>query len=543
MKRKTLFSLLLALAALALGVLFIGLPALVDAQGPEPQAALGTAFTHQGYLTDDGSPANGIYDFQFKLYDAPSNGTQVGSTATKDDVTVTDGLFTVELDFGSGVFDGTARFLEIGVRTGDSTDPYTILSPRQALTPVPYALALPGLWTEQNATSPNLIGGYSGNSVTEDVVGATIGGGGASDDPNGVTGDYGTVGGGRGNTASGPVATVGGGVSNLVTGTYATVGGGYHNAADGFATTVGGGKENSASGYIATVGGGWANTVSDWLATVGGGWRNTASGYAATVGGGVDNTASGHDATVGGGAFNTASGDSATVGGGAFNTASGHHATVGGGLHNTASGSYATVGGGYYNTVSGYVATVGGGDTNEASGYYATVGGGRGNTASGYYATVGGGQYNAAQGFVSFAAGRRVKANHDGAFVWADSQDFDFASTAINEFSARATGGARFVLAIDDRGNPTWTCSVSNGGWWSCSSDRDLKENLIVVDGYETLVRLSRVPIFTWNAKGQDPSIRHMGPMAQDFYAAFKVGEDDRHIATIDLDGVALAAI
>jgi hypothetical protein len=65
----------------------------------------------------------------------------------------------------------------------------------------------------------------------------------------------------------------------------------------------------------------------------------------------------------------------------------------------------------------------------------------------------------------------------------------------------------------------------------------------VLVDGTETLERLSQVPIFTWNAREQDPLVRHIGPMAQDFYATFEVGQDGRHIATIDLDGVALAAI
>jgi hypothetical protein len=63
------------------------------------------------------------------------------------------------------------------------------------------------------------------------------------------------------------------------------------------------------------------------------------------------------------------------------------------------------------------------------------------------------------------------------------------------------------------------------------------------VDGQEVLARLAEMPISTWNYRAQDPSIRHVGPVAQDFYAAFEVGRDDRHIATIDLDGVALAAI
>lgn len=107
-----------------------------------PQAPLSTAFTYQGRLTDGGSPANGQYDFEFKLYDDPSSGAQVGSTIVKDNVNVAEGIFTVQLDFGaaSAILNGDARYLAIGVRPGSSTGAYTSLTPRQALTPTPYAL-------------------------------------------------------------------------------------------------------------------------------------------------------------------------------------------------------------------------------------------------------------------------------------------------------------------------------------------------------------------------------------------------------------------
>jgi hypothetical protein len=103
-----------------------------------PQAANGTAFTYQGRLTDGGAPANGIYDIRFILYDAAVGGAQVGSIATKEDITVSAGLFNVTLDFGS-IFNGTALFLDIAVRPGASSGQYTALTPRQALTPAPYA--------------------------------------------------------------------------------------------------------------------------------------------------------------------------------------------------------------------------------------------------------------------------------------------------------------------------------------------------------------------------------------------------------------------
>ena len=75
------------------------------------------------------------------------------------------------------------------------------------------------------------------------------------------------------------------------------------------------------------------------------------------------------------------------------------------------------------------------------------------------------------------------------------------------------------------------------------TSDRNVKENFAPVDGRDILERLSTIPIEAWNYKNQDPSVRHIGPMAQDFYAAFGVGADDKYIATVDADGMALAAI
>ncbi|MBI1816623.1 MAG: hypothetical protein HYR72_16725 [Deltaproteobacteria bacterium] len=104
-----------------------------------------TAFTYQGQLTDGAAPANATYDLQFKLFDAASNGTQKGGTNTKDNVSVANGLFTVQLDFGA-VFDGNARYLELGVRPGASTGGYQMLLPRQALAPAPYALFSAAPW-------------------------------------------------------------------------------------------------------------------------------------------------------------------------------------------------------------------------------------------------------------------------------------------------------------------------------------------------------------------------------------------------------------
>jgi len=125
---------------LAILVMALGLFASpVELAGAAP---MGTAFTYQGRLIDANKPADGLYDLQFKLYDDNVTGTQKGSTITVNELDVVDGSFIVYLYFGSDVFDGDARWLEIGIRPGEQKDPnaYTTQSPRLEVTPTPYAL-------------------------------------------------------------------------------------------------------------------------------------------------------------------------------------------------------------------------------------------------------------------------------------------------------------------------------------------------------------------------------------------------------------------
>jgi hypothetical protein len=100
--------------------------------------AQGTAFTYQGRLNDGTNPATGLYDFQFSLSNAPSGGSQVGSTLTETALAVTNGLFITSLDFGS-VYTGSSFWLGISVRTNGAGS-YVGLSPLQPLTPTPYAI-------------------------------------------------------------------------------------------------------------------------------------------------------------------------------------------------------------------------------------------------------------------------------------------------------------------------------------------------------------------------------------------------------------------
>jgi hypothetical protein len=507
------------------------------------------------------------------------------------------GLFTVQLNdrdqFGANAFTGSARWLQIAVQcTGDSS-PTTL--PRQQLTAAPYALhatstgALQGRPVSTAAPSPgqvlkwdgsawspgtdntggaggsfwsltgnsgadpttnflgttdmmaltfrvsntvayriapavdpsfgfapNLIGGSGANSIAPGLYGATIGGGGVAEAPNVITG----------------------------TGNYATVSGGESNTASDFNATVGGGFNNSAIKNGATIGGGGENIADGNFATIGGGVINTASGEDAVVGGGLGNQASGFMATIGGGTHNSANSAGAFVGGGNQNNAGSPYATVGGGLHNSASGAGAFVGGGGFNG-----ATFAG---NTASGNATTVGGGYDNRASGNWATIPGGLGNGAVMSYTLAAGRRAQANHDGVFVWGDSTNADIHSSGKDQFIVRANGGIAFVTATVDF-TPTLGAGVfittstraylSTGGMWTNASDKNLKANFAQVDARDILARVSSLPVQTWNYRAEDANVRHIGPTAQDFYAAFNVGRDDKSIGTVDADGVALAAI
>lgn len=102
-----------------------------------PGRAIGSPFSYQGFLEDGGSAANGAYDLQFVLQDA--GGGPIGTAIAVEDVPVTNGVFTVLLDFGVAAFTGADRFLQIGIRPGASSGAYTVLSPRTAVTAVPYA--------------------------------------------------------------------------------------------------------------------------------------------------------------------------------------------------------------------------------------------------------------------------------------------------------------------------------------------------------------------------------------------------------------------
>jgi hypothetical protein len=450
----------------------------------------------------------------------------------------------------------------------------------------------------QNTSSggSSTVGGGIGNTSSQEY--ATVGGG----QNNTSSGESATVGGGYGNT-SGPYATVGGGDQNTSGGVYSTVAGGTRHMASGPGSVIGGGGYdgtyilgNTASGGASTVAGGLNNSALYLYDTVGGGRQNTSGGGSSTVAGGYSNSANGPGSVVGGGGY-----DGTTISG---NIASGAACTIAGGLGNVTGNDYATVGGGNNNNANDG-STVGGGVGNSSSGGWATVGGGINNQATNSYATVPGGVDNVAGGLFSLAAGDLAQALHQGAFVWADSQGSPFASTANDQFCIRAQGGVKidnstsidfgnqtrqmlelyrdptstYIFGIGVQSSTFYSRTGTNGGfaWYeggihndnqdnagggitlmtldssgnlrtttgviASLSDRNSKSDFQTVNAQDVLARVAALPVMTWRYKTADAAQRHMGPMAQDFYAAFNVGLDDKSICTIDEGGVALAAI
>jgi hypothetical protein len=481
-----------------------------------------TAFTYQGRLNDGVNPANGNYDFRFRVASDPFANNYVGGNVFTNALPVSNGLFTVALDFG-GIFNGSNYWLEIAVRT-NGVGGYATLSSLQPLTPVPYAIMAnsaenllgPLSSTQLSGAVPsaNLSGTYSGavnfnnggNSFTGNggglinVNAATFGGLGANQfwmtagNSNTIAGTnfLGTVDnqplelragniravrlepGTNSYGASGAPNVIGGAPNNFVDGGIigATIAGGGAANMTGFLAgpssnhvsaifgTIGGGRLNTVNADHGFIGGGLTNTIEAFAfdSVIGGGYSNTIHSNAtrAVIAGGSGNANSGSYAAIGGGNGNANAGYVSSIGGGGFNFigALADTSFIGGGWHNQIVGSYSstvagTIAGGYYNNIytNGTFGAIGGGYQNniQAETDGGTIGGGYDGYLSGKYATIPGGFANTAIGLTSFAAGRRAKANHDGAFVWADSQDADFASTATNQFNVRANGGARFV--------------------------------------------------------------------------------------------------
>jgi hypothetical protein len=139
--------------------------------------AQGTAFTYQGRLNNGSALANGSYDVTFTLFNANASGVVIAGPMTNSATVVSNGLFTTTVDFGAGVFTGSSNWLEIAVRTNGS-GAFATLSPRQQLTPTPYALYAPNAGAALTAGNASVAGSAvvaaSANSVAAANISGTI---------------------------------------------------------------------------------------------------------------------------------------------------------------------------------------------------------------------------------------------------------------------------------------------------------------------------------------------------------------------------------
>ena len=440
---------------------------------------------YQGRLLNGTNLVNGAVGLSLRLFNVSAGGASLYEDSNT--VTVVDGLYATFIgDNPTGgsltnALTNAAVYVEVAVNG-------TALTPRERVASVAYALATRGL----------LVGPDSRVVVLPDV--------------NAISNfsDYAVIGGGRRNAIDGSTAAViSGGRSNTI-------------AELSNASAIGGGEGNQLA-YQAEFG------------TVGGGLRNR----------------------LGSGSFGGA------IAGGAFNAggANSSYAAIGGGITNTVgdAAGWATIAGGNanhvgYNSISG---TIGGGrlnriGTNTEDGViagglvnviwenakYATIAGGWDNWVRGDGGMIPGGYACVATNF-AFAAGRQAKANHSGAFVWGDSTVGDVSSTNSRSVTFRAAGGYRL---FSNAGLTLGAELPPNATAWAAISDRNAKENFAPIDTAAILDQVAQLPLTAWTYKADPEQRRYIGPMAQDFHAAFGLGGETT-INTLDTDGVALAAI
>ncbi len=252
--------------------------------------------------------------------------------------------------------------------------------------------------------------------------------------------------------------------------------------------------------------------------------------------------------TIASGQYSTALGNttramgesSTTLGSGT--AASGVSSTALGGI-TTASGPY-TLAGGFGSTASG--------TTSLAIGYYANASGARSaalgleTTASGTASIAAGGNVTASSDY-SVALGRNVSTStRSGSFIFGDNSGVAATvPTANNQFVVRATGGVRFLTSTNLVNGCEVAATTGNfvcTGTITSTSDRARKRDIAPLDGEEVLGRMRDVPVTTWSFI-HEPGVRHAGPMAQDFRAAFGLGENEVTISYVDINGINMRAI
>jgi len=598
-------------------------------------ADIGTAFNYQGFLekpagTPVGSPTPVNCDFEFTLWNdddlsAPEN--QIGPTLTFDgvggnppSVAVAAGVFTVPLDFGAGAIDGTARWLEIHVKCPPDVG-FSTLAPRVELTPVPHALALPGLYTIQElapaagitpppklrislgpaaavsiaafdevnpaalrlktgdtlamelnpVTSATTVFGSGGLKANRLLIDAAVASNTAGSTPvvelvtlpgqlelqvDGQTVDRWT---GIGSTEFGLTANRISGLSNTVEpgfhgcGVLSGGGPGFGNVCKGDFCTIAGGVENQAYAF-GTVSGGTQNIAKGRESTVPGGLHNEAGGdYSFTAG----QNAQVRDPTASG----DGNGDEGTFAWADYTpglfTSTGPDQF----LIRATNGMRLATGDGSTPWFQAVLASNTNGGTNLA---LQPLGGnvGIGTNSPQSRLDVRGDSWSdagrvlvgnlPAETWVELWSGAADGANPP-AILWSDATVADdlrfgtgnFDGTSFTE-RMRIKGDGNVGIGTSAPTNPLEMASgahVTGGGVWTDASSREIKENFAEIDARKLLESVANLPVTRWNYRIENKETKHIGPVAEDFHAAFDTGEDGKHLAALDTAGVALAAI
>lgn len=503
-------------------------------------AANAAPWTYRGTLDDGGVPAHGRYDIRLSLLDA-SGSKPLGFPLTFSGVEVKDGAFALDVDFGIDLVQIGAVKLRTEIAQGGGG--YVALGEPQEFDA---KAALAGVcWDTQGNAGTNAATDFIGTVDAqplifraENLIGARLQRNGlginwtAGYDVQAAAGSSAiSIGGGSGQRAWTNGSTIAGGINN-VAGDSSLV------PSIGISATVGGGIANLARGQYTTVAGGSANRAIARGATVSGGESNKAIGAGATVSGGAEACAGGQLSWAGG--FRVAarpgtSGELCSITNASSGDANGDEGSF---IWGDASGE-AFVSTGPNQFLVRSEGGVGINGTPPASGFEFNV-----------FGTT------PFDGFVEFALVPKpaLNGNTGERIEFGVGKGGAGANDADLRIAHRNDSGAYFEhLSIDGNGsviirsnpvNPAQGVQLAIGaGAWSSLSDRNLKTDVRAIQPLHVLERLVAMPIRQWRYIGQPGEVLHIGPMAQDFAAAFGVGENDTTISTVDADGVALAAI
>jgi len=519
-------------------------------------------WTYRGTLKDGGVPANGRYDIRLSLLDAGGAKSLV-YPLTFSGVEVKNGAFAVDVDFGTDLTQFGALKLKTEVAQGGSgfvalgepkafdakaalgsvcwdtagnagTNPTTdFLGTTDAQSLVMRANNQRILLLDPTTNGANVVSGSGSNLVESTKQGQTIAGGGDTRNVcgasfnescrNEIDDEFGTIGGGRGN--------------EIIAGNYSTIGGGFDNSIQQESATISGGEQNTSNGLGSSILGGKGNLNSATYGAVAGGRQNQAYGDYAIVAGGYNNCAGGTQSFAGGGRAYVRAGDWTSV----------------------------SACGGYRSDNSGDEGTFVWADSQAAdfvstgpNQFLVRADGGVGINGTPFEAGLEMNVFGTTpfDGFVEFAlipkpslngnTGERIELGVGKGGAGTNDASFRIAhrNNSGGYFERLLLNSTGSVEIRSSTSVATQGVSMAAGaGSWSSLSDRNVKTAIAPTDTRALLDKLVAMPVSEWSYVAQGEGVRHIGPMAQDFAAAFGIGENDTTISTVDADGVALAAI